>query len=83
MKQYEGCTFNPVTHTYVTDKTNDLLGLDYHSDYKIVFSGQTFDLSSEANLQQFFSSCIDRSGQRSIFKKNYEKLNKLYSVAFK
>ena len=83
LEQFEGCTFTPITHPYFAEQVAELTGLESAGDYKIVFSGQTYDLSTEADLKQFFANCIDRSGQRSIFKKNYDQLNKLYSAALR
>lgn len=77
--QWEGCTFTPSTQPYLREDPIDLLGLEMASDYKIVFSGQTFDLSSAEDLKNFFTKSIEKSGQRSIFRQNYDKLNKIYS----
>jgi hypothetical protein len=77
--QWEGCTFMPETQPYSREKPNELLETDLTTDYKIVFSGQTFDLSSATDLKNFFTKSIEKSGQRSIFKHSYDKQNKIYS----
>jgi len=80
--ELEGCTFEPAINSYAATPS-DLAGLESATDYKMVFNGKTFDLSSDNDLQDFFLHSIDKSGQRSIFRKNYDKLNKIYSVMLK
>lgn len=52
-------------------------------EYKVEFAGKTFDMSSASDLREFFLSNLNESGQKSIFRKNFNKLNKIYSVMLK
>lgn len=79
----EECTFTPETHEYEGERPSDPTGLDSTTDYKMVFGGKTFDLSSGSDLKNLFQHSLEKSGQRSIFRKNYDKLNKIYSTLLK
>lgn len=88
-RELEGCTFHPETHDldrealFLKPSGLDLSGLETTSDYKIVFGGKTYDLSTDHELREFFTHSIDKSGNSSIFRKNFDKLNKIYSVMLK
>ena len=52
-------------------------------EYKVEFAGKTYDMASDSDLREFFLHNLKESGQKSIFRKNYDKLNKIYSVMLK
>ncbi len=81
-----GCTFMPETQNrdklesfrhQQTDKNSK------DNEYKMVFAGKTYDLASDGDLRQLFVESLEKSGQRSVFRRNYDKLNKIYSVMLK
>jgi hypothetical protein len=80
-KAMEYCTFQPETHGYSRPEGD---ARDQETEnYKIIFNGRTFDLTSERDLEEFFQKSILQSGQRSIFKRNNDNINKIYQEILK
>lgn len=52
-------------------------------EYKVEFAGKSYDMANDTDLRDFFLKNLNASGQNSIFRKNYEKLNKIYSAMLK
>lgn len=79
----DGCTFTPAIgdHERLDYDTAEKEALE--NDYKMVFAGKTYDLASDGDLRQLFVESLEQSGQRSVFRRNYDKLNKIYSVMLK
>lgn len=56
---------------------------DRESEYKVEYAGKTYDMADEGEFREFFKNNLNDSGQKSLFRKNYDKLNKMYSVMLK
>lgn len=80
---FKECTFTPETHTYEAQRASDDKEPEASAEYKMVFGGKTFDLSNDKDLKNLFQHSLDKSGKGSIFRKNYDKMNKIYSAVLK
>lgn len=47
-------------------------------DYKLVLDGKTFDLTNDQEVREFLMRSINKSGQRSIFRKSNDTCNRIY-----
>lgn len=53
------------------------------SEYRVQYAGKTYDMADEGEFREFFKNNLNDSGQKSLFRKNYDKINKMYSVMLK
>jgi hypothetical protein len=51
--------------------------------HRMVIEGQTFELTKDKDVQEFLLRSINKSGQRSIFRKNNETSNRIYQQILK
>ncbi len=82
-QDFKECTFAPETHPYEAQRASGDKEPDSSTEYKMVFGGKTFDLSNDKDLKNLFQHSLDKSGKGSIFRKNYDKMNKIYSAVLK
>lgn len=84
-QETQECTFYPtVRDFYPPEETPSLdFGINTGIDYKLVLEGKTFDLSDDKEVKEFLMRSINKSGQRSIFRKSNDTCNRIYQEIHK
>lgn len=71
-----------VPHEPTPDLCWGVLPFD-EDEHRVVIEGQTYELAKSGELKEFLLKAINKSGQRSIFKKSNESANKVYQQMLK